>query len=220
MHDINNHKELSIMNRLAAILLSIVIIALLSCAGDTGYRPRAGDILFQDLDSPQSVAVKLATGSEYTHCGIVLEVDGEYLVYEAVQPVQVGSLDSWIARGVDSHFVALRLQDYTTVLTADALNAMRIEAERHIGKDYDLVFNWSDDKLYCSELVWKVYQRGAGLELTPPRPLESYDLSHPAVQRMLSARYGDSIPLDEPMVAPSDLFGSEKLDTVWVHSTQ
>src|SRR5437867_163185 len=24
---------------------------------------------------------------------------------------------------------------------------------------YDLTFEWSDDKIYCSELVWKVYER-------------------------------------------------------------
>ena len=32
-------------------------------------------------------------------------------------------------------------------------------------KDYDLYFEWSDDKIYCSELVWKIYKNGADIEL-------------------------------------------------------
>jgi hypothetical protein len=31
-----------------------------------------GDIVFQDSESTQSLAIKLATNSKYNHCGIVL----------------------------------------------------------------------------------------------------------------------------------------------------
>jgi hypothetical protein len=33
---------------------------------------------------------------------------------------------------------------------------MKATGEGFLGKDYDLTFGWSDERLYCSELVWKV----------------------------------------------------------------
>ncbi|MDR1394774.1 MAG: hypothetical protein LBK52_01200, partial [Deltaproteobacteria bacterium] len=41
---------------------------------------REGDIIFQALNTPQSLALVLATGSEYTHCGLVFEEAGRLLV--------------------------------------------------------------------------------------------------------------------------------------------
>jgi len=191
------------------------------CKGDSkqaekaGYQPVAGDVLFQDHPSTQSMAIKLATHSEYTHCGVVFENNGKFVVYEATQPVVITPLDDWIANGVDSHFVARRLPDVAEKLTDETLTKMREIGESHMGKDYDLVFNWSDDKLYCSELVWKIYDQGAGIDLAPLHHLSEYDLSHPAVKAKLAERYGDSIPLDEPVIAPSDLFESTTLKTVY-----
>ena len=82
-----------------------------------------------------------------------------------------------------------------------------------LGKDYDLQFRWSDDKIYCSELVWKAYKHATGIELCPPRPFKSYNLKSPTVQRLVKSRYGSSgqLPLDELAVAPSDLADSPLL---------
>jgi hypothetical protein len=43
------------------------------------------------------------------------------------------------------------------------------------------------------------------------RTLNEFDLSHPIVRVIVNERYGDSIPLEEPVVAPSDLYDSELL---------
>ena len=187
----------------------------LSACSPTSYQPAAGDILFQDLASAQSQAVKLATGSEYTHCGIVFEVDDRFVVYEAVGPVRAIPLDQWIAQGVDARMVAMRLDTLYRYLTPRALEQMQTVGESHFGKSYDAVFNWSDTQLYCSELVWKIFYEGFGLTLVSPRPLADYDLSHPAVKEKLTERYGDSIPLEEPVVSPGDLAGSKMLFTVY-----
>jgi hypothetical protein len=64
--------------------------------------------------------------------------------------------------------------------------------------------------MYCSELVWKAY-RAAGVELTEPKPMKSFDLSSPLVKSVMQERYGKDVPLDEPMVSPGDLFQSEHL---------
>lgn len=196
------------------VIFFLFTLNLPGCTSDS-YQPTSGDILFQDLASAQGQAVRLATGSNYTHCGIVFEIDQGFVVYEAVGPVRAVPLDQWIANGVDGKVVAMRLDTLFGYLTPKALEQMRSVGESHLGKSYDAVFNWSNTQIYCSELVWKIYSEGFGLNLVQPRALGDYDLTHPAVKEKLAERYGDSIPLQEPVVAPGDLADSRMLSTVY-----
>ncbi len=173
-----------------------------------------GDIIFQSSLSGQGKAIRQATGSVYTHCGIVFEDKGTLYVFEAVQPVKVTPLDVWIARGKKGHYVAKRLKDASNVLTADVRQSMKDEGRKFKGKNYDLTFGWNDDKLYCSELVWKIYERAADVELCELSRLGDFDLSHPEVQRILKMRYGVNVPLNEKVVSPAAIFESDLLQTV------
>ncbi|HZF99727.1 MAG TPA: YiiX/YebB-like N1pC/P60 family cysteine hydrolase, partial [Chitinophagales bacterium] len=107
-----------------------------------------------------------------------------------------------------------RLKNADDVLTPEVLQKMKAEAKRYHGKNYDLHFNWSDDQLYCSELVYKIYERGAGLKIGELKKLKDYDLSHELVQQQLKARYGADIPYEEAMISPGAIFDSELLSTV------
>jgi hypothetical protein len=51
-----------------------------------------GDIIFQTSLSQQSKAIQLATNSKYSHCGIIYKDNGQFYVYEAVQPVKITCL--------------------------------------------------------------------------------------------------------------------------------
>lgn len=44
--------------------------------------------------------------------------------------------------------------------------------------------------------------------------MRDFDLSHPIVKSKLKERYGASIPLDEPVISPGDVFNSSLLETV------
>lgn len=173
-----------------------------------------GDIIFQISKSAQSEAIQKATLSKYSHCGIIFKKDGKYFVYEAIQPVVYTQLNHWINRGEKSHFVVKRLKDADKKLTPDKKARMLEEAKKHYGKDYDLTFEWSDEKMYCSELVWKIYERGAGIEIGNLEQLRDFDLSHPIVQQKVQERYGDNIPMDETVISPASLFESDRLCTV------
>lgn len=173
-----------------------------------------GDIIFQPSVSTQSLAIKLATHSPYTHCGIVFYRDGKPYVFEAVRTVSWTPLEAWIKRGVDGHYVLLRLKDRDERLTPGVLADMRRVAAGFVGKGYDLLFQWTDENMYCSELVWKIYERGAGVTLVPLRRIREYDLDHEEVQRKIEERFGYSIPWDEQAVAPSDLMQSPLLERV------
>lgn len=172
---------------------------------------REGDLIFQTSLSGQSRAIRKATGSNYSHCGIICRKGDVYFVYEAVQPVKSTPLAEWIARGEGGHYVVKRLAGADSLLTERNLARMRREAARFAGRDYDLTFEWSDEKIYCSELIWKIYDRALGIRLAEPQRLGDFDLSTPAVREKLAERYGDDPPLDEPVISPAALFDSPLL---------
>lgn len=178
------------------------------------HQLKDGDIIFQTSLSSQSKAIQLATHSTYSHCGIIFCNNSTYYVCEAIQPVSITPLDVWIARGKNGHYVIKRLRHAQTVLTTAAYQRMRETAKPFLGKNYDLTFEWSDDRIYCSELIWKIYHRATGIEISKPEKLGDFDLSAPRVQQKLKARYGNFIPLTETVVSPAAIYNSDKLINV------
>jgi uncharacterized protein YycO len=173
-----------------------------------------GDLIFQTSLSGQSKAIQLATKSKYSHCGLIYKNGSDYFVFEAVQPVKRTPLDKWIARGQDGKYVIKRLKNADQILTSAALQKMKQVGDKFNGKNYDLTFEWSDDKIYCSELIWKVYQRATGIEIGKLEKLSDFDLTNEAVKKKMKERYGDKIPTDEIVISPAAIFDSELLMTV------
>ena len=138
-----------------------------------------------------------------------------WLVFEAVQPVRLTPLNEWVRRGQGGHVVVKRLKDAAKHLDEKTLSRMRQIGRRLLGKPYDLTFEWDDRRVYCSELVWKIYKEGAGIELGHLQRLKDFDLSHPAVQKKMRERYGNKLPLEEPVISPQAMFESPLLSTVF-----
>lgn len=172
---------------------------------------REGDLIFQTSQSAQSQAIQLATHSPYSHCGMLLRQGGEWQVLEAVQPVSITPMEQWIARGKNQHFVVKRLRDADQVLTPTVVRRLRDVGRRYWGKPYDLYFGWSDERIYCSELLWKVYYEATGRQIGRLQRLREFDLSHPAVQAKMRERYGKRLPLDEKVISPVRMFESPEL---------
>lgn len=172
-----------------------------------------GDIIFQTSRSSQSQAIQQATHSRYSHMGIIFREGRAYYVYEAVQPVKITPLSEWIRRGEQGHYVVKRLKD-TAPLTPAGLAALKKSARKYLNRDYDGYFGWSDDKIYCSELVWKVYDEALGIKLATLQQLKDFDLGSVAVKEKLKERYGDNVPLTGKVISPAAIFDSEKLIVV------
>lgn len=170
-----------------------------------------GDIIFQTSKSSQSKAIQLATNSKYSHMGIIYENDGKFFVYEAVQPVKLTTLIDWINRGKNGHYVIKRLENADQVLTNSTLTKMKQIGEQFKGKPYDIYFEWSDDKIYCSELVWKMYKQATGIEIGELEQLSDFDLTNDIVKAKMKERYGENIPMDEKVISPAAMFNSDKL---------
>jgi hypothetical protein len=175
---------------------------------------RDGDLIFHTSRSAQSRAIQLATHSPWSHCGIMYKNGANWQVFEAVQPVKLTPLADWLARGQGGHFVTKRLRDADAALTPAALARLKEAGKPMLGHNYDLYFGWSDDRVYCSELIWKVYERGLGRRLGKLQHLRDFDLSNPAVRTKLHERYGNRLPLTETVISPVSIFRSPELVTV------
>ncbi len=222
------------MKKTLLIILTIGILAFLAYWGTEMYqfangvkkdavrlekfkleqKAHNGDIIFQTSISSQSKAIQLATNSKYSHMGIIYENDGEFFVYEAVQPVKLTPLTEWINRGENGHYVIKRLENADQVLTNSTLTKMRQIGEQFNGKPYDIYFEWSDDKIYCSELVWKIYKLAADIEIGQLQNLSDFDLTDDIVKAKMKERYGNNIPMDEKVISPAAMFNSDKLITI------
>ncbi len=148
-----------------------------------------GDILFQTSKSAQSKYIMAATGSRYTHCGVIYRKDGEDYVLEAVDKVKLTPVDEWIARGEGRHVAVRRCPK----------KDFEIDLAKYAGKPYDLSFSWTDARMYCSESVYKVYADN-GIILCELRKVSDYNVG--GFEAYLKER---GISLSENVVAPSDL---------------
>jgi len=174
-------------------------------------RFRDGDIIFQTSRSAQSAAIQRATHSPYSHVGIIFHRHGKPYVFEASATVRYTPLAAWIARGDGGHYALKRLR---RELTGVDLARLQASAKPFEGRPYDPYFEWSNDRIYCSELVWKMYQQALGIELGTRQLLRELDLRDPVVKAKMRERYGARVPLDEPVISPAALFEAPQLDLV------
>ena len=115
-----------------------------------------------------------------------------------------------------------RLRDADRRLSRDGVRRLRGELQKCIGRPYDPYFSWDDAQLYCSELVWKSYQRALSVELCRPQRMADLNYTAPKVEKLIAERF-HSLPGDarwneilrEKVVTPVALLKSEELVTVY-----
>lgn len=203
---------------MARLVRAVVCSAVLAgCSAAPPPELRDGDIIFHTSRSVQSLAIQRATHSPHSHMGLIFHRNGELYVFEAVGPVRYTPLGAWINRGVGRHYIVKRLRNANAVLNAAAVDRLRRAAESFQGRPYDLTFEWSDTRIYCSELVWKAYEQGLGVQVGSLQRLRDLDLSDAAVQARMKERYGSQVPLDESVISPAAMFAAPNLVTVVTH---
>lgn len=171
-----------------------------------------GDIIFQSTNSAQCAAVKMVTKSDWSHCGLIFNrynKPNDWWVLEAVQPVKWTSLKSFIARGTGGHYSIKRLLNFNA--GSPLGDSLQHTAEQFLGKNYDALFEWSNDNIYCSELVWKTYQLTLKKSIGHTQKLKDFDLSHPSVAKIVDERYGKNIPWEEKVISPQAIFENDNL---------
>jgi len=194
-------------------ILKVAALVMLLAAGPlaAAEQLRDGDVIFHTSRSTQSLAIQRATHSPWSHVGVVFFRDGQPFVYEAIATVRYTPLEKWTARGDGGRYVVKRLR---RPLDAKQVAKLRSAAKSFEGKPYDLYFEWSNRRIYCSELVWKLYHEALGVDLGELQELRAFDLTDPAVRAKMRERYGTQVPLDEPVISPGAQFDSPLLETV------
>lgn len=220
--------KISGMKRLLRIS-GFVLIGVIVCAfaGFTGYRiyqhhqsgkvaasVREGDLIFQTCKSAVGIVIRDATNSWFDHLGIVTKRDGQWFVYEAIEPVVFTPLGEWVERGVLSQATVMRLKDASPLASPAKHAAFEAEMESNAGKHYDYLLRWSDDGMYCSELVWKVFHSALGVNLCPTRRFSDFNLGAKSVKLYVAKLYKGKPPLAETVVSPRDVFDSPLLERV------
>ncbi|MDD5090148.1 MAG: YiiX/YebB-like N1pC/P60 family cysteine hydrolase [Candidatus Wallbacteria bacterium] len=171
-----------------------------------------GDIIFQQSQSGQSPVIQKLTNSIYTHCGIIIHISGEPFVFEASSTVRFRSLSDFIQSGKSGHYVIKRLIKGLSDADAAKLKQAGLKFK---GKSYDSLFLWSDSKIYCSELVYKIFLNGLGKEIGSTEKFKDFDCSDPKVKAEIIRRFGswDKVPWNETVISPKALMKSWQLYT-------
>lgn len=124
---------------------------------------------------------------------------------------EIYSINDWVNRGVNQQYVVKRLN---RDLSRQQQNILVKNAETYLGKPYDIYFEWNNDAIYCSEIIWKAYNDALGIQLAPLQKLNRFDLSDLKVKALMKQRYGQNIPLQQTVIAPKAIFESKQLITV------
>lgn len=191
------------------IYLIVVTLLIINCKKT---ELQNGDIIFQSSTSSQSKAVELATRSPYSHMGIIYINNNKPYVYEASNVVKLTEFKAWIKRGKKSKYEIKRLKNADGLLNDKNIKKLYDAGMKYRGKPYDLYFEWTDDRIYCSELVWKIYKDALGIEIGKLTYLKDFDLTSNEVKKKLAERYGNSIPENELVISPDNMYKSDLLE--------
>jgi cell wall-associated NlpC family hydrolase len=184
---------------------------------------RSGDILFITSKSTQAAAIGAATHSPWTHVGVYWRGDESPQVIAASgSGVRWMDLSEFLALSRTRHWMVRRLKDADARLTPDVLAKLHRELTTYLGRPYDWLFKWDDTSIYCSELIWKAYERGLHLPLCEPQTMGELDYRGPEARQMLRDRFHLSVNGQgwaefsrEKVVTPEALARSQELITVY-----
>lgn len=178
-----------------------------------------GDIIFHISQSRQSAAIAEVQKSPWSHVGILFNQNGKWFVYEAIQPVSATPVEKFIARSRDGVFMVKRLKSELVDMKLEQNQSKLMSAlTKFRGQNYDLFFEWSDKSIYCSELVYKGYERAFGVKIGDLVQVKDLYITGPIGSELIKERekrMGKQANLDEPIVTPASQYLDTKLETVF-----
>lgn len=194
---------------LASVSIALTGWKLSARAAWRSYEPAEGDIVFQSLPRSELVnTIEGATGSPWSHCGVVVIENGRWMVCEAIGDVRFTPLDAYYQRGRDGRFAVYRLKEKDRRHIPEMVKACR----KFLGRPYDARYRMDDEAIYCSELIYKGYRAAAGEGLGKLVTLGS--LKWKPYRQLIERLEGGPVPVDREMITPRDLAAAEQLERV------
>ena len=213
----------SLLRMILRLVLGVALCLFAGCrpekkiaAAPVEYEPRAGDFIFQSLPhNPLIDAIEGSSGSPFSHCGIVRQRDtvkrhgDRWMVIEAIGPVKETPLSWWIAQGRASAYVVFRLR----APLSEKVPAIITAAERYEGRPYDIHYDLDDEKIYCSELLYKAVRDATGRKLGKIRKLG--ELNWRPYEQVIRQIENGNLPLERAMITPRDFTEAPELQEVF-----
>jgi hypothetical protein len=178
------------------------------------YQPLEGDILFQSLPHARLVdAIEGVSGSPYSHCGIVTKENGAWVVYEAFRKVEVTPLGQFIFRGRNQNFAVYRLKaEFQRFVPSTIKNT-----KTYLGRPYDVRYRMDDERIYCSELIYKAFLGASGQRLG--RLVRLGDLNWRPFEDTIKHFENGPVPVEREMITPKDMAEAEQLEPAFSYIT-
>jgi hypothetical protein len=172
------------VNRFVVVLACLTVLASSLPARPQQAPLAEGDLIFQNSRSTQSAAILSATGSAYTHMGIIVERAGELVVLEAGPTVREVPLAKWIASGIDGAHAVYRKEGLGAAQRAAVIEAAR----RYLGRPYDIFFDFEGQAIYCSELPFLAFG-AVGIEVGKVQRVSELKLGSAAARKLIRERW-------------------------------
>ncbi len=195
--------------------LMVMFLGAASCSAPknpVAYAPIEGDVVFQSL--PRNAVVDMiegATGSPYSHCGIVAGAPGKWVVYESLGTVHATPLAEFLARGRGGFYEVYRLKP---VEDKSLPHEVVLRSKEYVGRPYDFRYRMDPEAIYCSELIYRAYEGATGKPLG--KLVKVKDLNWKPYEKTIRRLEGDgSLPLEREMITPRDLAAAPELEKVY-----
>lgn len=164
------------------IALFLLIFLIGSCQKEERFSWKEGDILFQDGDCGDFCdAIRKVTqgyqGMDFSHNGLLIKEGNDWMVLEAVsRGVVLTPLEDFLNRHLDQSgrpkVMVGRLKHKYRHLIPEAIR----RGKKHLGKPYDVVFDFNNDAFYCSELIHFAFREANnGEDVFSPYPMTYKD---------------------------------------------
>ncbi len=148
------------MKNIVLIFILLIFSNLDAMSQAPNIELKEGDLVFQDLDcGPLCDAIEAVTegykGRDFSHVAIIIKEKNRLRAIEAIgSEVHTISIDSLFLRTPSKNkYLIMRLNDEYQYLSKNiSKNSLQ-----YIGKKYDDRFIMNNDSLYCSELVYEVF---------------------------------------------------------------
>lgn len=126
-----------------------------------------GDVLLQPLKCWTCSLIEQEENSDYSHMGIYL---GDGKVAEAyADRVKIVDLEDFKSKTDPARKILVRRLNQ---IPQDFKLQLMTELSQYLNRPYDRWFDWKDDAIYCSELVYKILDKLVSFsDLAPKRML-------------------------------------------------
>lgn len=171
-----------------------------------------GDIILIRSQSEQAAAIAEGTNSIWTHVGIIVKRSGDWHVAEAVGPLAVKPLSAFIGRSKNKTYKIVRNQRFSQKMLPKLYAALY-----KYNQPYDIFFEYSDERIYCSELVYKVFRDVTGSGVGRIQKMKELRLDGPYVSKLIEERLtaiGKELNPEEPIITPVGLLDDNNLSLI------